>query len=128
MTQEGDLDEFLNNAQLAGTNFAAGTYNLSWLCDIITYDYGYASERRNVKIIQQTAGSIHNPYLLTDQEEISTIKRHLDNRQRLRVPRRPPWTKEMHMSQLDAQEKRAFLEWRRGLAEYVRYTFNVHQS
>ncbi|KAG1760382.1 hypothetical protein EDD22DRAFT_733529, partial [Suillus occidentalis] len=97
VTQERDLDEFLNTAQLAGTEFTA--------------------ERRNVKIIQTPAGSTHNPHLLTDQEEESTLKKHQLNKERLRVPRRPPWTKAITTSQLDRQEKDAFLEWRRGLAQ-----------
>ncbi|GBE77812.1 P-loop containing nucleoside triphosphate hydrolase protein [Sparassis latifolia] len=97
ITQEGDLDEFLSTAQLAGTQFTA--------------------ERRNVKIINATAGSQHNPYLLTDEEEKSTLRKHQENKLRLRVPRRPPWTKNMTTAQLDRQEKDAFLEWRRGLAE-----------
>jgi hypothetical protein len=87
---------------------------------IFTYTCSYSLERLNLKIIQHSTGSARNPYLLTDQEERSTIKRHRDNRQRLRVPRRPPWTKDMNTSQLEAQEKRAFLDWRRGLAEYAR--------
>lgn len=96
VTQERDLEEFFSTAILAGTEFTA--------------------ERRNVKIIQQVASS-QNPYLLTEQEEANVLKRQEANRQRLRVPRRPPWTKSMTPSQLDRQEKDAFLEWRRGLAE-----------
>ncbi|EMS54804.1 hypothetical protein TRIUR3_20330 [Triticum urartu] len=34
----------------------------------------------------------------------------------LRVPRRPPWTAQMTTEELDTNEKRAFLEWRRSLA------------
>lgn len=97
ITQERDLDEFLNTAQLAGTQFTA--------------------ERRNVKIINAPTGSQHNPYLLSEEEERSTIQKQHENKQRLRVPRRPPWTKGMSAAQLDRQEKDAFLEWRRGLAE-----------
>ncbi|KAI0068282.1 P-loop containing nucleoside triphosphate hydrolase protein, partial [Artomyces pyxidatus] len=97
VTQEKDLDEFLNTAQLAGTEFTA--------------------ERRNVKIIQASTSGPHNPYLLSDQEERSTLQKHRDNKQRLRVPRRPPWTKSMTTAQLERQEKDAFLEWRRGLAD-----------
>ncbi|RDB28881.1 Large subunit GTPase 1 [Hypsizygus marmoreus] len=97
ITQERDLDEFLNTAQLAGTEFTA--------------------ERRNVKIIQQSASVSQNPYLLSEQEERNTLKKHSENKQRLRVPRRPPWTKSMTTSQLDKQEKTAFLDWRRGLAQ-----------
>ncbi|KAF7339797.1 Large subunit GTPase 1 [Mycena venus] len=96
VTQEADLDEFLNTAQLAGTDFTA--------------------ERRNVKIIQQSAGSSQNPYLLTEQEEITTLKKHQENKKRLRVPRRPAWTKSMTPAELEKQEKTAFLDWRRGLA------------
>ncbi|KAJ7706371.1 P-loop containing nucleoside triphosphate hydrolase protein [Mycena rosella] len=96
VTQEADLDEFLNTAQLAGTDFTA--------------------ERRNVKIIQQSAGSSHNPYLLSEQEEITTLKKHDENKKRLRVPRRPAWTKSMTPAELEQQEKTAFLDWRRGLA------------
>ncbi|KAF8167726.1 P-loop containing nucleoside triphosphate hydrolase protein [Crassisporium funariophilum] len=97
VTQERDLDEFLNTAELAGTEFTA--------------------ERRNVKIIQQTTTSSHNPYLLSDQEEKTVIKKHEENKERLRVPRRPAWTKTMLPAELDRQEKTAFLDWRRGLAE-----------
>ncbi|KAI0936735.1 hypothetical protein AcV5_004801 [Taiwanofungus camphoratus] len=97
ITQERDLDEFLNTAQLAGTQFTA--------------------ERRNVKIISASSGSQHNPYLLSEDEERNTLRKHQENKQRLRVPRRPPWTKAMTSAQLDRQEKDAFLEWRRELAE-----------
>lgn len=97
VTQERDLEEFFNTADLAGTEFTA--------------------ERRNVKIIQQSAGSSQNPYLLSEQEEANVLKKQAANRQRLRVPRRPPWQKSMTTAQLDRQEKAAFLDWRRGLAE-----------
>ncbi|KAG5647567.1 hypothetical protein DXG03_008920 [Asterophora parasitica] len=97
VTQERDLDEFLNTAELAGTEFTA--------------------ERRNVKIIQQSASATQNPYLLTEQEEKTTLKKHSEHKQRLRVPRRPPWTKSMTTAELDKQEKTAFLDWRRGLAQ-----------
>ncbi|KAG5651606.1 hypothetical protein H0H81_008066 [Sphagnurus paluster] len=97
VTQERDLDEFLNTAQLAGTEFTA--------------------ERRNVKIIQQSANASQNPYLLSEQEERNTLKKHSENKQRLRVPRRPAWTKSMTTTELDKQEKTAFLDWRRGLAQ-----------
>ncbi|KAI0361378.1 P-loop containing nucleoside triphosphate hydrolase protein [Trametes cingulata] len=97
ITQERDLDEFLNTATLAGTQFTA--------------------ERRNVKIISVAASAQQNPYLLSEEEERSTLQKQSENKQRLRVPRRPPWTKSMTPAQLDRQEKDAFLEWRRGLAE-----------
>jgi large subunit GTPase 1 len=76
------------------------------------------SERRNVKIIQQSAGTSHNPYLLSEQEEITTLKKHQENKKKLRVPRRPEWTKSMTPAELEQREKTAFLDWRRGLARY----------
>ncbi|TFL06343.1 P-loop containing nucleoside triphosphate hydrolase protein [Pterulicium gracile] len=97
VTQEKDLDEFLNTAQLAGTDFTA--------------------ERRNVKIITPLTGSSRNPHLLTEEEERSTIKKHSENKEKLRVPRRPAWKKSMTPAELDRQEKDAFLDWRRGLAQ-----------
>ncbi|KAJ3734647.1 P-loop containing nucleoside triphosphate hydrolase protein [Lentinula guzmanii] len=96
VTQERDLEEFLNTAQLAETDFTA--------------------ERRNVRVIQQSADASHNPYLLSEVEEKKTLKKHFENKQRLRVPRRPPWTKSMTPAELEQQEKAAFLHWRRGLA------------
>ena len=97
VTQEKDLDEFLNTAQLAGTDFTA--------------------ERRNVKIITPSTGTSRNPHLLTEEEERSTIKKHSENKEKLRVPRRPAWKKTMTPAELDRQEKDAFLDWRRGLAQ-----------
>ncbi|KAF9076100.1 P-loop containing nucleoside triphosphate hydrolase protein [Rhodocollybia butyracea] len=96
VTQERDLEEFLTTAQLAETDFTA--------------------ERRNVKVIQQSVDASQNPYLLSEVEEKKTLKKHLENKQRLRVPRRPPWTKSMTPVELERQEKAAFLDWRRGLA------------
>ncbi|KAI6031596.1 P-loop containing nucleoside triphosphate hydrolase protein [Pisolithus microcarpus] len=107
VTQEKDLDEFLNTAQLAGMEFTA--------------------ERRNIKIIQSPAGSSHNPFLLSDQEEQSTLVKHQENKSKLRVPRRPPWTKSITTAQLDRQEKNAFLEWRRGLARVIERSHLVVQ-
>ena len=79
----------------------------------------FVAERRNVKIIAAAANAQQNPYLLSEEEEKTTLRKQSENKQRLRVPRRPPWTKKMTTAQLDRQEKDAFLEWRRGLAEYV---------
>ncbi|ESK98012.1 ribosome biogenesis gtpase [Moniliophthora roreri MCA 2997] len=96
VTQERDLDEFLNTAQLAEMDFTA--------------------ERRNVKVISQSTTSPHNPYLLTEQEEKKALQKHAENRSRLRVPRRPGWAKQMTTAELERQEKASFLDWRRSLA------------
>ncbi|PFH54830.1 hypothetical protein AMATHDRAFT_72631 [Amanita thiersii Skay4041] len=97
VTQEGDLDEFFSTAQLAGIDFAA--------------------ERRNTRIVQNTANTNRNPYLLSEQEERVMIQKHEENKSRLQVPRRPPWTKSMAPAEVDRQEKAAFLDWRRSLAQ-----------
>lgn len=77
----------------------------------------FRPERRNIKIIQQSTGLSHNPHILTDQEEEKVLRKHEENKKRLRVPRRPLWNKSMTSVDLDRQEKAAFLDWRRGLAE-----------
>lgn len=112
VTQERDLDEFLNTAQLAGTEFTAGMRSAIFLGGLLI-----RVERRNVKIIQQTASLLRNPHLLSEQEEEKVLHEQQQNKQRLRVPRRPPWKKSMTLGELDRQEKASFLEWRRGLAE-----------
>ncbi|WFD33991.1 hypothetical protein MCUN1_000819 [Malassezia cuniculi] len=99
VTHEGALEEFLNTAQLADADFTA--------------------ERRNIKVVEtaQTSRTRHNPYLLTAQEEAEVIKNQQENRDRLRVPRRPAWDADTTPAQLERLEKDAFLEWRRGLAQ-----------
>ena len=109
----------MNTAQLAATDFTAGMLYLfsSIFCD----DLNQALEKQNITIIQTpsaSASSAHNPFLLTDREEKEALEKHRQNKSRLRVPRRAPWKKGMTHAQIERQEKDAFLEWRRGLAQY----------
>ncbi|GAA5966448.1 hypothetical protein JCM3765_007576 [Sporobolomyces pararoseus] len=99
VTQENDLNEFLSTAQLADTDFSA--------------------ERQNIKVVSDPSLSAasHNPYLLTPQEEKEVREKQKDNKERLQVPRRPKWTRDMSRVVLERQERDAFLEWRRGLAD-----------
>ncbi|PWN54412.1 P-loop containing nucleoside triphosphate hydrolase protein [Violaceomyces palustris] len=102
VTHEGDLEEFLNTAQLADADFTA--------------------ERRNVTIVSapgltRSDRHRHNPYLLSGEEENEVLRKHGENKERLRVPRRPAWTSGTTRSQLERAEKDSFLEWRRGLAQ-----------
>lgn len=99
VTQENDLNEFLSTAQLADTDFSA--------------------ERQNIKVVSDPSLSAasHNPYLLTPQEEREVREKQKDNKERLQVPRRPKWNRNMSRVVLERQERDAFLEWRRGLAE-----------
>jgi len=98
VTQENDLDEFLNTARLAGTEFTA--------------------EKQNVTVVQPAGprDMTQNRFLLSPQEELHLLKRHAENKDQLRVPRRPPWSKSMTVDELERSERDAFLEWRRQLA------------
>lgn len=69
VTEQGDLDEFLSTAELAGTDFTAEKMN-------------------NVKIIHKDQ---KNPYLLSATEERNIVKRQKENKDKLTVPRRPKW-------------------------------------
>ena len=95
VTEQGDLDEFLATAELAGTDFTAEKMN-------------------NVKIIHKDQ---KNPYLLSANEERNVIRRQRENKDRLTVPRRPKWDAKTTPQELDRAEREAMLEWRRGLAE-----------
>ncbi|KAI8324838.1 P-loop containing nucleoside triphosphate hydrolase protein [Martensiomyces pterosporus] len=68
----------------------------------------------NVKIISgnQTA----NQFLLTADEEAQTLQRHRENKDRLKVPRRPAWDSTTSAAQLHRSEREAFMNWRRDLA------------
>ncbi|CAM1508338.1 Fc.00g051860.m01.CDS01 [Cosmosporella sp. VM-42] len=95
VTEQGDLDEFLATAELAGTDFTAEKMN-------------------NVKIIHTDQ---RNPFLLSAQEERAVLGKHKLHRARLTVPRRPEWDASTTPEELDRKERDAFLDWRRGLAE-----------
>ncbi|MCJ1476932.1 hypothetical protein MMC13_005601 [Lambiella insularis] len=95
VTEQPALDEFLSTAELAGTDFTAEKMN-------------------NVKIIHTDQ---RNPYLLSAQEERSAIRKQNAYKNRLTVPRRPPWDDTTTPQELDSKERASLLEWRRGLAE-----------
>ncbi|KAL9090421.1 MAG: hypothetical protein Q9159_001950 [Coniocarpon cinnabarinum] len=95
ITEQGALDEFLSNAELAGTDFQA-------------------EKMDNVKIIHRDQ---KNPYLLSAAEERATVKKQNERRKRLKVPRRPPWDEDTSPRELDERERESLLEWRRGLAD-----------
>lgn len=94
ITQEGDLEEFLRTAELAGTEFTA--------------------ERLNISVVAKDTQQ--NPFLLADEKEKEVLKQHEQYRNRLTVPRRPPWDKNTTAEELAYKERESFLIWRRGLA------------
>ncbi|OAD07173.1 hypothetical protein MUCCIDRAFT_20654, partial [Mucor lusitanicus CBS 277.49] len=93
ITQENDLDAFLSTAALAETDFTA--------------------ERLNVKVIQN---DYQNPFLISEQEEITRIEKQEANVDKLSVPRRPHWEKSMTAEQVQRNERESFLNWRRDMA------------
>lgn len=95
ITEQAALDEFLNTAELAGTDFTAERLS-------------------NVKIIHSDQ---KNPYLLSAADERNVVRKQQKNRGRLTVPRRPKWSTSTTARELDTLERESFLEWRRGLAE-----------
>jgi large subunit GTPase 1 len=72
-------------------------------------------ERKNIKII--STDTTTNPYLLTPQQESLLLKKHVEKKSALTVPRRPKWTSTTTPAELERAERDAFLEWRRGLAQ-----------
>ncbi|XP_054241936.1 large subunit GTPase 1 homolog [Indicator indicator] len=90
--EQSPLEEFLATAELAGTRFVA--------------------EHLNIQIVsaQSCTG------LLTAQEARHVQQLHEENRQFLRIPRRPHWDRTTSVEALKQAERESFLEWRRQLA------------
>lgn len=101
VTQENALDEFLNTAQLADTDFTA-------------------EKHASVKIIRINNQAVdtgnYNPYLLTSDEEAKKFKVQKEHIKDLIVPRRPKWDSTTTKFELERWESDAFLDWRRHLA------------
>ncbi|EFP80055.1 uncharacterized protein PGTG_05280 [Puccinia graminis f. sp. tritici CRL 75-36-700-3] len=101
VTQESDLENFLNTAAMAGADFTA--------------------VRQNVVIVNSGNGNGgtngRNPFLLSADEQAQVEASHRVHKDLLRVPRRPRWTETTTGAQLDRLERDGFLEWRKGLAD-----------
>ncbi|XP_050080366.1 large subunit GTPase 1 homolog [Anopheles maculipalpis] len=91
VTEESSFQEFLRTAELAGTEFQAEKLNIT-----------YVNPKSKVG-------------LLTTNERVEIIKKQVDMKDLLKIPRRPRWTKETTAEELLLAENTAFLEWRRGL-------------
>ena len=100
--ERNDLDEFLAMAELGDRDFTA--------------------ERRGAVVVSMADGSDPNADPSAGAEERERERRsrvaaaEATHRDKLKVPRRPPWTRETPPEVLDQNERRAFLEWRRALA------------
>uniref|UniRef100_H0WMU6 Large subunit GTPase 1 homolog n=1 Tax=Otolemur garnettii TaxID=30611 RepID=H0WMU6_OTOGA len=93
VTEQSSLDDFLATAELAGTEFTAGT------------------EKLNIKFVLPEART----GLLSFEESQRIKKLHEENKQFLCIPRRPKWNKNTSPEELKQAEKDNFLEWRRQL-------------
>uniref|UniRef100_A0A671RC59 Large subunit GTPase 1 homolog n=1 Tax=Sinocyclocheilus anshuiensis TaxID=1608454 RepID=A0A671RC59_9TELE len=92
VTEQSSLDDFLATAELAGTEFVA--------------------EKLNIKFVPAEARA----GLLSAEESTRLKKLHEDNKQFLRIPRRPPWDESTSPEVLQQNERDSFLIWRRELA------------
>lgn len=98
VTQENSLDEFLNTAELADHDFTA-------------------EKHQQVKIIKVgNTALVNQSGLLSEEERIALRKKHQIFENKLTIPKRPKWSKDMLKFQIERQENLAFLEWRRELA------------
>ncbi|XP_060098776.1 large subunit GTPase 1 homolog [Heteronotia binoei] len=92
ITEQSSLEDFLATAELAGTEFVA--------------------EKLNIRLVPAEART----GLLTAKETEEVHELHEQNKQFLRIPRRPYWDKQTSPELLDQAERESFLEWRRQLA------------
>ncbi|CAK0755588.1 hypothetical protein CVIRNUC_002386 [Coccomyxa viridis] len=90
--EANDLTEMMSMAELAERDFAA--------------------DRGEVIVISTGAVDGKVDTMTPQERRVAEDK----NRHKLRIPRRPAWTEEQSPEQIDAQERAAFLAWRRALA------------
>eukprot|EP00892_Ulva_mutabilis_P007126 jgi/Ulvmu1/4786/UM020_0071.1 len=90
VVMENDLSELLRMADLSGRDFAG--------------------EKANAVIVSTTNAQVAH---LSDEERQALLARHPEA---MNIPRRPNWNRSMKASQVQEQERSAFLEWRRRLA------------
>jgi len=93
ITEQTNLNEFLETAELAGTEFQAVKLNMNFVK--ITTLVGLPSEKEREKMKEAQDA----------------------NKATLRIPRRPPWNILTTAEMLAESERSTFLEWRRSLAE-----------
>ncbi|CAL1681350.1 unnamed protein product [Lasius platythorax] len=91
VTEESSFQDFLSTAELAGTEFSA--------------------EKLNVKFVNP-----HNHGLLSKDVMKTVLKKQEENKDSVKIPRRPNWDGSVSAHELQTREKEAFLEWRRHLA------------
>ncbi|KAJ3600015.1 hypothetical protein NHX12_033967 [Muraenolepis orangiensis] len=93
VTEQSSMDDFLATAELAGTEFVA--------------------EKLNIRFVPPEARA----GLLTMEEKAVLKKVHEENKNLLRIPRRPMWDENTSATALQQAERDSFLVWRRELAQ-----------
>ena len=90
VTELSSLDEFIASARLA--------------------DRQFATERHNAVVVESTSlGNSGDSKL--DSHNVNNLEP-----ESLKIPRRPEWSRTMTAAELDKEERKAFLDWRRKLA------------
>lgn len=92
VTEEDSFTSFLRTAELAGTEFQAEKLNIQFVNPKSNVGLPTSLERQNIEIM---------------------IK---NNKDLLKIPRRPKWDKNTTPEELHALENQSFLDWRRGLS------------
>lgn len=91
VTEESSFQEFLSTAELTGIEFNA--------------------EKLNIKFVNPNSNG-----LLSKVERAEVLKMQEQNKDLVKIPRRPKWDSSINANELQTREKEAFLEWRRSLA------------
>jgi len=118
--ERDDLEEMMAMAQLSNRDFTAERerYGGPIVVSLGGGGGGEGGESRGTD--QHNDNKSNNNVAMKDideatREEVESAKLRHSNA--ARIPRRPAWTKETPVDVLDQNEKNAFLEWRRTLAE-----------
>ena len=112
--ERDDLEEMMAMAQLSNRDFTAERERYGGPVVVSTGGGSEYSSNSNTNTNQMSVGGD----ILGDEatrEEVERAK--LTHENAARIPRRPAWTTETPRDALDQNEKNAFLEWRRTLAE-----------
>lgn len=72
----------------------------------------FQAEKLNIAFINPKQGV----GLLSQKQQLQIEKKHKDNKDLLKIPRRPKWTTETSAEDLQRAERESFLDWRRNLA------------
>jgi len=106
--ERDDLEEMMAMASLANRDFTAERQRYGGPVVVSTGD------RERDRVLQNN-GVVLGGDMEASEEEILRAK--ITHGELTRIPRRPEWTVEMSVDVLEQNEKNAFLEWRRALAQ-----------